>query len=365
MFRRKGKYSLSLAIVFAVFALALVMGGSQAVFAAEKQKHKEYVLGVPNLFLVSDWCFYVFEGIKDQAKELGMKIISTDAEFDYVKQNRQTEMMIRRRVDALVLPGGSSQAYRSSVEAAARANIPIINIETTALDGPTVKTEIASNQWIVGFMPTNYLFDRMKRKGKVVAFFSPGFTAVERRYESFMLVEKGYKGIELVTTHPYGDGDFVNYAMTATLALLKKHPDIKGIWACWDGPGTGAAKGVCAAGRKDIVVASVDGNRMALELLRDPEGCLDATLAQDGYEQGRIGARMALQVLQGKKVPRYVTLTNWLVTKENVHTIPEGKVWTQATEHGWDKDVIKRWEDIQGYPLPPVEEQAWLYSKKD
>jgi len=355
MFRRKSKYSLSLVTVFVVFALALVIGSSQVVFAAKK-----YIIGAPALSTVSDWNLFCSKGIEDMAEELGMDCIVTDANMDYSKQNQDAETMIRRHVDALVLPGGGAPAFLSTVNAAAKANIPIISVEVL-LEGPTVKTEVASNQFLVGFYPTNYLLDRINRNGKVAVFYQPGFTSIERRYKAFQVVKNEYTGIEVVVEHPYGEADFVNYAMAAVESILKAHPDLKGIWCCWDGPGTGAAKAVCAAGRKDIVVTGIDGNRMALELLRDPDSCLAATLCQDGYEQGRVGARLTLQVLQGKEIPRYITLPNFLATKENVSEIPEGMVWTEASEFGWDEDVIKVWEEVNGKSLPPLNEQHWLY----
>ena len=354
MFKRKSKYSLSVVIALVTFVLALVVG-SQVVFAAKK-----YLIGAPALSTVSDWNLFCSKGIEDMAEELGMDCIVTDANMDYSKQNQDAETMIRRHVDVLILPGGGAPAFRSTVEAAAKANIPIISVEVL-LEGPTVKTEVASNQFLVGFYPTNYLLDRINRKGKVAVFYQPGFTSIERRYKAFEMVKNEYTGIEVVAEHPFGNADFVNYAMAATESILKAHPDLKGIWCCWDGPGTGAAKAVRAAGRRDIVVTGIDGNRMALELLRDPDSCLAATLCQDGYEQGRVGVRLALQILQGKEIPQYITLPNFLATKENVSQIPEGMVWTKASEFGWDEDVIKVWEEVNGKSLPPLSEQHWLY----
>ena len=114
--------------------------------------------------------------------------------------------------------------------------------------------------------------------------------------------------------------------------ILNKHPnkgDIEGVWACWDGPAIGAAAAINAAGRQDeIFVVGHNGDRNTLDIIREGKSALQATVALDAPEAGRMAGELAMRVVKGEPVPKYVMLETELISKDNVHAVPKDQMWT-------------------------------------
>jgi ribose transport system substrate-binding protein len=84
----------------------------------------------------------------------------------------------------------------------------------------------------------------------------------------------------------------VEDSRAAVDAILLAHPGedaIDAIWAAWDEPGIGAELALEAAGRQGIVIAGIDGNPQAIELIK---GCTPfiATVRQGFGDMARIAA---------------------------------------------------------------------------
>lgn len=66
-------------------------------------------------------------------------------------------------------------------------------------------------------------------------------------------------------------------------SLLLSNPDkdsIKAVWAAWDEPAIGVSQAIQAAGRDEIIVGGVDGNSIAIEMIKEGTP-LKVTIAQN------------------------------------------------------------------------------------
>lgn len=106
-------------------------------------------------------------------------------------------------------------------------------------------------------------------------------------------------------------------AQTVTDAILKAHPDIKGIFAANDTMGLGAAQAVAGAGKSgQISIFSVDGITAALQAVK--AGKLAGTITQYPYAEGQLAVQACIKLAAKKPVPARVVAPIALITKDNV-----------------------------------------------
>jgi ribose transport system substrate-binding protein len=106
-------------------------------------------------------------------------------------------------------------------------------------------------------------------------------------------------------------------AQTVTDAILKAHPDIKGIFAANDTMGLGAAQAVADAGKSgQISIVSVDGITAALQAVR--AGTLTGTVTQYPYTEGQLAVQACVNLVAKKPIPARIVSPIAFITKDNV-----------------------------------------------
>lgn len=115
---------------------------------------------------------------------------------------------------------------------------------------------------------------------------------------------------------PMVHGEFTLVSGSAAMArLLKRHPDLDGVFASSDLMASGAIRVLQAAGRRvpsDIAVIGFDD--VAIATTMDPTL---TTVRQPLEDMGRVAAETILAVLQGRDVARQPILTTTLVQRES------------------------------------------------
>jgi ribose transport system substrate-binding protein len=98
--------------------------------------------------------------------------------------------------------------------------------------------------------------------------------------------------------------------------MLSSHPDLDAIYSISDTQTFGAVKAIQATG-KDPVVVSFDAQP---EALKDIEAgtVIDASVGQFPYKVGALAVKTAVEVAQGKTVPKEVLSPLIMVDKSNV-----------------------------------------------
>lgn len=115
---------------------------------------------------------------------------------------------------------------------------------------------------------------------------------------------------------PIVHGEFTLVSGSAAMArLLKRHPDLDGVFASSDLMASGAIRVLQAAGRgvpSDVAVIGFDD--VAIATTMDPTL---TTVRQPLEEMGRVAAETIFAVLQGREVDRQPILTTTLVQRES------------------------------------------------
>jgi ABC-type sugar transport system substrate-binding protein len=262
-------------------------------------------------------------GFKDEAKaqeqKRGVKVnlIFNNAEEDASKQIAQCENLVSQAVDAVVMVPVQEEASVRAVWVLNDANIPVV------LDNRQLKDKTGKAKWICYTGTDSYdgarvsaelLMKAIGGEGAIVELQQVlGSGPQVARSQALQDVLKSYPKVKLIAQQPFGADE--SKAVNIMEDLLRAHPEIKGVYPHGDNAATFALKACEAAGRTDIKVVGMGGNKDALASIK--AGRMVGTSYQQPYEEGRMGLRFALAYLFGEKVKRYAPTPVLPVTREN------------------------------------------------
>ncbi len=147
---------------------------------------------------------------------------------------------------------------------------------------------VGSDWYLLGKLQGERMVKLIKGKGKVACLGILGLVNMERGFQGFLDVIKGYPDIEFVGK--YNDNSNVELAVKITADLISAHPELTGI-AGFDsnsGPGIGlAVKEAGLAGQ--LRITSVDAEPEHLMLVK--EGVIDYLVGQKRELFGYLGGQ--------------------------------------------------------------------------
>lgn len=277
-------------------------------------------IGFSQVTLQSPFYVQLKEGAQAAAAADGDELIFLDANGDVNKQNNDIQDLLTRKVNVLIVNPVNPDAVAPSLEAAHRANVPIITVDRSVHG--TVAAHIGRDNVKMGELSGKALVAALKAKGltkgKIIEIQGDaGGTVMQDRRNGFHSAVKG-TGFTIVEG-PYSEYIRAN-AVTAMQDLLQANPDVKAVYAHNDDMALGAMQVLDEANRKDVLVSGVDGLSEALNAI-DSGNQYVATSLNDPRYLGDITIQTAREVAAGKKVPSFVDAGTAVVTKANVKQI--------------------------------------------
>ncbi len=288
---------------------------------AKPPEAKQQIIGVSYQNLAFPYVAALQKAAQNQAKELGVKLIETDAANDTGKELENVERMLGQKVDCLAFEAASLDASVASIEAANRAHIPVVQFNGKANGGDYV-TFVGSNQIESGQLLGSWLADFFSKSGKaklrgIYLRGMPGQITDIARNDGFKdkLKEKGIaEKIEL--TEQYADYDRAK-GQSVTESILSKDKNYDFIVANNDDMILGALSAVNQFGLSGkISLVGVDGLPETLDAIKS--GSIAATVFQNPEGQGAGGIEACVKHLKGEQMPKEILIPFELVTKENV-----------------------------------------------
>lgn len=274
-----------LSIIF--MAMVLLPGLS---FAAEK-----LVFGLSISTQVNPFYKAMADGMKDQAKKMGIEayVLSADDKLD--KQISDVEDLIQKNINVLLINATQAGA-QAVIEKAAKANIKVITLQRQ-IPSPAVSSHIGTDNVVIGSLGAEWIASRLGGKGNVVVLEGiPGAASSEDRKKGAAKVFPKYSGIKIVSqqTAEYDRAK----ALHVMENILQAQPNIDAVYCFNDEMAMGALSAVKAAKRTGIMITGMDANKDAVAAVK--KGDLTMTMALPPYDIGRMG------VIYGK----------WLMTGE-------------------------------------------------
>ncbi|MCF0053718.1 sugar ABC transporter substrate-binding protein [Dyadobacter sp. LJ53] len=305
------KYILLTALTLAVASC----NQSQKSEGGDDGSGKKLVVGATMLSMQNEFIVNVSDEMDAKAKELGVELITVDAERSALKQVEQVESFIAQGVDAIIMNPCEVEASSPAVELAMDANIPIINVNSETSAKPTAF--VGSDDTESARIAMKYLAEKLGGKGNVLIMHGfMGQAAQIKRDNGAKEILKANPGMQLLAEQT-GEWDRAKAMSLMENWIQSYGAKINAVFAHNDEMGMGAVKALEAAGLKDrVIVVSVDAIPDALQSVK--KGTLNATIFQNAQEQGGKAIETAVKAAKKEKFEKQVLIPFQLVTKENV-----------------------------------------------
>jgi ABC-type sugar transport system substrate-binding protein len=287
---------------------------------------KEWTIGVSYTDVSISYIAALQKAVQAKAKELGVKIIEVDAKNDTNVELANVESLLQQHIDLLLLEGASLKASVASIEAANKANVPVVHFNILAEGGHYV-TFVGSNQIESGIDMGNQIVKLYKQLGKpkLKGIYMRGIAGyitdeIRNRGVKDTLAKAGL-GDKIEWTEQYADFSRAK-AQSVAESILAKSQDYEFIIANGDDMILGALGAVKAAGLlgKVLVYTSVDGLPETLDAIKAGE--IVSTIFQNPEGQGEGGIMAATMYLDGdKNLPKEMLIPFVPTDKSNVDEI--------------------------------------------
>jgi inositol transport system substrate-binding protein len=303
------------AIFATLIAAALLTGCNQS--SDKESGSDKLVIGATMLSMQNEFIVNVSDAMEAKAKEMGVELITVDAERSALKQVEQVESFISQGVDAIIMNPCEVEASSPAVKLALDAKIPIINVNSETSAKPTAF--VGSDDAESARIAMKYIVEKLGGKGNVLMMHGfMGQAAQIRRDSGAKEILKANPGLKLLAEQT-GEWDRAKGMSLAENWIQSYGDKINAIFAQNDEMGMGAVKALEAAGLKGkVLVVSVDAIPDALHAVK--KGTLDATVFQNAKEQGGKAIETAVKAAKKEAFDKEVLIPFQLVTKENVGT---------------------------------------------
>ncbi len=306
----------TIALAF-ICSLAVTGCGSQAGEGHAGTPDDPWVIGMSQCNLGEPWRVQMDADVRAAAEGLpNLRIIFKDAQNNSLTQRAQVEEFVEQGVDLIIISPKEAAPLTRPVAEAYQRGIPVIVLDRR-VQGEEYTTFIGADNVRIGREAGKWIRETLGGRGKIVELkglmtSTPGQDRNRGFLEGLALDEN--PGLEIVFT---GEMQWLEpNARREMESALATNREIDVVYAHNDPGAHGAWLAARAAGREEeILFVGIDalpheGQQYA------QQGILDATFL---YPTGGVEAiDLALEILQGRDVPREVVLGTRLFTRDNV-----------------------------------------------
>jgi len=242
-----------------------------------------------------------------------LRVIFKDAQNDSLRQRAQIEEYINAGVDLVIVSPKEAAPLTPPVAAAFDRGIPVIVLDRRVL-GEKYTCFIGADNRRIGEAAGRWITKRLEGKGKVIELkglmtSTPG----QDRHSGF---REGIKGSQIEIIFEADMKWLEPEARKEMESALARFPRIDLVYAHNDPGAHGAYLAARAAGReKEIIFVGIDG------LPHEGQVYVWQGLLEASFEYptgGREAIATALAILNGERVPKEITLSSRVFTRENI-----------------------------------------------
>jgi ribose transport system substrate-binding protein len=297
---------------------------------------KKYVIGMAAREITNDYNRDIIAGAKRVIEAAGGTMTVTDGLTDPRKHNENIENLINSGVDGIIIQLGDPQQMAPVVAKANAKKIPVITTTVGSLT-PGALTDVGGDEYMLGVMMTRALFSAIGYKGDVYVFWVPGAPVLEIRKS---MLEAMIKYFPQITLHMVPTEHNPAKSQAQMQDILTSHPQkgsIAGVWSAYDLLCSGAAQAIRRAGRSEIKMTSIDGDKVGFQMLFEDGSPFVATVAQEVPRIGELAATDMIKALSGqeKTIPQAEFTNFFVATRSN---------GIKAAELRWGPNI---WTDIK------------------
>lgn len=284
-----------LALIVVIAMMAAMMVGCGA-----KDEKDGYTFGATYWTMNNPYFIALEDGIRATVEADGHELISYDPQGDVTTQISQIEDLIAQDVDLIFLNPADWEGVRPALDAAEKAGIPIIVVDTPVYDSDMVLSTVWSDNYKAGQLCAEDLMSKVD-SGNIIILDLPTDKSAAERYQGFYDTITANGNYTILDTHN-GEGDTAASLPVMEDMIQAYGEDIDVVFAINDPSAIGAIAALEAAGMiDDVMVYSVDGSPDGKAMIQD--GKLEGTAAQFPEEMGKLAVQHAYDALAGKEIP--------------------------------------------------------------
>lgn len=284
--------------------MVLVLALSLTACGAKQEEAKAKQVSIMTPYLSSVTTNEMVETMKKEMEVKGHKVTVVDTKGDIAQLASRMEDVILTKADAIVLVSTDPNQVKTQIENAAKAGIPVFGCDSGYIDGMIINA--TSDNYAMGEQLTKFIFDAMGGKGTIIALTHRPHPGVIKRSMALDDYLPKYPEIKLITEQHVEVPGPIENSRKIMENLLLSNPEkdsITAVWCAWDEPAIGVAQAIEAAGRNEIIVAGVDGNSQAVEMIK-AGSVIKATVAQNFKGMAEIVVTELENTFNGQQVEK-------------------------------------------------------------
>ncbi len=235
------------------------------------------------------------------ATRLGVKIVSIDAQDDSTKQAAAIQSLVTQKVNGILISPMTDDTLVPSLEAAAKAGIPVATVGRRAHTN-AVLVHVGADNEEGGRAAARYVVDTLKGKGTMIELEGPPSESVAAdRKQGFDAVMAQNPGIKILVSQA---ADFDRAKATAVMAsLMQKYPKFDAVFGADDEMIIGAIDAMSAAGVDPATKVTVGYGATADAIAYIKAGKLGATIDQYPGKQASLALEYLVDYIKNKTPP--------------------------------------------------------------
>lgn len=272
-------------------------------------------VGIAAREITNDYNRDIIDGAKVLFEGAGGEVTVTNAQGDSTKQIDDINSLINSGVNVLLIHLGDPTQLTPVVKKANEQGIVVV----TAGVGSTIEGTIADvggDENLMAVMASRALLESINYAGDIYAFWVPGAPLLETRIRILEAMVQDYPKVTLHKEPTEHSPAKVQSQMQTILTANSEKGSIAGVWGAYDQLSSGAVQAIEQAGRNEISVVAIDGDRATFSMLFTENGAFRATVVQNASLIGTLAAQAALDVRAGKPVGQALT-SAWVATRNN------------------------------------------------
>ena len=224
------------------------------IYTVPVAKHK--IFGVSYMTMNNPFYKIINNEILKVVEKNNDTLITLDPELDVDKQNEQIYKFIDQKVDGIFINPIDFEQIEPALQAAKRANIPVIIIDAPVSDESLVNCTIVSDNYDAGVQCAKDMMERLDSANIVLLKHTTAKSAKER-IEGFLSVIDNNEKYKVINEAEC-DGQ-LEIAMPKMQEIIEETPDIDVVMALNDPSALGALAALEKNNKNDVMVYGIDG----------------------------------------------------------------------------------------------------------
>ncbi|MCI5622565.1 sugar ABC transporter substrate-binding protein [Anaerostipes sp.] len=312
--KQKWKKRFGVGIVISFFCLFLLIYMKTYISYSQQYGKHRRVFGATYMTMNNQFYKIVNNEIQMQIEKKGDQLITLDPALDQKKQNEQIKYLVKKKVDVIFLNPVDWKKVKSGLQAAKKAGIPVIVIDTPVYNEELVDMTVVSDNYKAGVQCAKDMMKKKNHANIVLLTHTKTKSGVDR-IQGFLDAIDGHSQYQVIASADT-EGQ-IERSLPKVEKIIKDHEDIDVIMALNDPAAMGALAALDSEDyQRNVLVYGVDGSPEAKKLIK--ERMMTGTSAQFPKQMGDTAIESAYQLLDGKKISKNRIIPVKMITEKNI-----------------------------------------------